>query len=262
MSSRRVLVLIPTYNEADNIELVVQRVRAAVPDASLLILDDNSPDGTGQIADNLVAQDSQVHVIHRPGKQGLGRAYLAGFAWGLAREYDVLVEMDADGSHQPEQLPRPARSAGARRSRSRQPVGSRRCACSTGRAHASCSRRGGNRYARVVLGLPLRDATGGYRAFRRSDARGDRPRRRALRRLLLPGRPRLARLPARVPRRRGADHVRRARARRQQDEPQRSCARRYGASRVWGVDRSPGPAPSGSTPPRVMRGLRWPRCCS
>ncbi|HEY9349072.1 MAG TPA: glycosyltransferase, partial [Acidothermales bacterium] len=105
MSSKRVLVLIPTYNEADNIELVVQRVRTAVPHASLLILDDNSPDGTGQIADDLVAQDSHVHVIHRPGKQGLGRAYLAGFAWGLAREYDVLVEMDADGSHQPEQLP-------------------------------------------------------------------------------------------------------------------------------------------------------------
>ena len=171
MSSRRVLVLIPTYNEADNIELVVQRVRTAAPDAALLILDDNSPDGTGQIADNLVAQDSHVHVIHRPGKQGLGRAYLAGFAWGLAREYDVLVEMDADGSHQPEQLPDllAALEDADLVLGSRWVPGGRVLNWPRSRQLLS---RGGTRYARVALGLPLFDATGGYRAFRRATLEG------------------------------------------------------------------------------------------
>ena len=101
----RILVIIPTYNEAGNVESIVARLRAAMPEAEVLIADDNSPDGTGDIADRLVAQDDHVHVLHRPGRQGLGAAYLAGFAWGLQNGYDVLVQMDADGSHQPEQLP-------------------------------------------------------------------------------------------------------------------------------------------------------------
>ncbi len=101
----RVLVIIPTYNEAENIEAITGRLRAADPGVDVLIADDNSPDGTGRIADRLAAADSQVHVMHRKGKEGLGAAYLAGFHWGLDASYDVLVEMDADGSHQPEQLP-------------------------------------------------------------------------------------------------------------------------------------------------------------
>src|SRR5580704_18345692 len=101
----RVAVIIPTYNEAENLEPIVARVRSAVPDADVLIADDNSPDGTGDMADKLAATDEHVHVLHRPGKQGLGAAYLAGFGWALDRGYDTIVEMDADGSHDPAQLP-------------------------------------------------------------------------------------------------------------------------------------------------------------
>ena len=100
------LVIIPTFNEAENIKAIVGRVRAAVPQAHILIADDNSPDGTGKLADELTVDDDQVHVLHRKGKEGLGAAYLAGFRWGLEHGYGVLVEMDADGSHQPEELPR------------------------------------------------------------------------------------------------------------------------------------------------------------
>ena len=99
-------MIIPTYNEAENIKTIVGRVRAAVPEAHVLVADDNSPDGTGKLADELAAEDDQVHVLHRKGKEGLGAAYLAGFRWGLEHGYGVLVEMDADGSHQPEELPR------------------------------------------------------------------------------------------------------------------------------------------------------------
>src|SRR5919204_4407410 len=102
----RVLVIIPTYNERENIESIVGRVRAAVPEAGVLVADDNSPDGTGEIADGLAAEDERVHVLHRAGKEGLGAAYIAGFNWGMDHGFDVLVEMDADGSHQPEELPR------------------------------------------------------------------------------------------------------------------------------------------------------------
>ncbi len=102
----RILVIIPTYNEAENIEPIVARVRTSVPEAHILVADDNSPDGTGELADKLAAADEQVHVLHRKGKEGLGAAYIAGFGWGLDNGYGVLVEMDADGSHQPEELPR------------------------------------------------------------------------------------------------------------------------------------------------------------
>ena len=100
------LVIIPTYNEAENIKTIVGRVREAVPEAHVLVADDNSPDGTGKLADELAAEDDQVQVLHRKGKEGLGAAYLAGFRWGLEHGYGVLIEMDADGSHQPEELPR------------------------------------------------------------------------------------------------------------------------------------------------------------
>ena len=105
-STGSVLVIIPTYNEVESLPLIVGRVREVAPEAHILVADDNSPDGTGDRADALAAADPHVHVLHRTAKNGLGAAYLAGFRWGLTRSYDLLVEMDADGSHQPEQLHR------------------------------------------------------------------------------------------------------------------------------------------------------------
>jgi dolichol-phosphate mannosyltransferase len=162
----RVLVIIPTYNEAENLPLISARLRAAMPDADLLIVDDNSPDGTGDIADGLAGSDAGVHVLHRAGKEGLGAAYLAGFDWGLARGYDALVEMDADGSHQPEELPRLLTALDG----ADLVLGSRWVPGGQVRnwpRHRLALSRGGNAYTRVALGMPLRDATGGYRAFRR-----------------------------------------------------------------------------------------------
>ena len=101
----RILVIIPTYNELDALPKILERVQCSVPLAEMLIVDDNSPDGTGKVADEWASDHAQIHVMHRMGKGGLGAAYLAGFAWGLQQGFDVLVEMDADGSHQPEQLP-------------------------------------------------------------------------------------------------------------------------------------------------------------
>jgi dolichol-phosphate mannosyltransferase len=167
----RILVIIPTYNEAENISGIVGRVRRAVPEADVLIADDNSPDGTGKLADELAAGDSNVHVMHRLGKEGLGAAYLAGFEWGLNHNYDVLVEMDADGSHQPEQLPRlltALRDADL-------VLGSRWVKGGTVQNWPKSREilsRGGNLWTRIALGIPLRDATGGYRAFRRTTLLG------------------------------------------------------------------------------------------
>jgi dolichol-phosphate mannosyltransferase len=163
----RVLVVIPTYEERDNVAHIVGRVRVATPQVDILVADDNSPDGTGQVADALAAGDQQVHVLHRAAKEGLGAAYLAGFAWALERGYDVVVEMDADGSHQPEQLPRLLEALG----RADVVLGSRWVP--GGRvenwpAHRMVLSRGGNTYTRLALGIPLRDATGGFRAFRRT----------------------------------------------------------------------------------------------
>jgi dolichol-phosphate mannosyltransferase len=161
----RVLVIVPTYNEAGNVRKTVERVRTAVPSADVLVVDDNSPDGTGQIADRLAELDEHVHVLHRPGKAGLGAAYVAGFRWGLDRDHDVLVEMDADGSHQPEELPRllAALEGADLVLGSRYVPGGR---VVNWPRHREMLSRGGNVYARLALGVPLRDATGGYRAFR------------------------------------------------------------------------------------------------
>jgi dolichol-phosphate mannosyltransferase len=160
-----VAVIVPTYNERDNIELVTSRVRGAVPDAHLLIVDDNSPDGTGEIADKLASNDSHVHVLHRAGKAGLGAAYVAGFRWALERGYGAMVEMDADGSHQPEELPRLLGAlAGADLV-----LGSRYVPGGAVRNWARSREllsRAGNTYARLMLGFKLKDATGGYRVFR------------------------------------------------------------------------------------------------
>lgn len=161
----RVLVIIPTYNERDNIEDIVGRVRVAAPPVDVLVVDDASPDGTGKVADALAAADTQVNVLHRTGKDGLGAAYIAGFGWAAERGYDVMVEMDADGSHQPEELPRLLAALedadlviGARWVPGGKVLNwpKRREALS----------RGANTYARLMLGFHLHDATGGYRAFR------------------------------------------------------------------------------------------------
>lgn len=159
------LVIIPTFNEAENIERTVRRVRAAVPEADILVTDDNSPDGTGKIADELAAADDRVHVLHRKGKEGLGAAYLAGFRWGMEHDYGVLVEMDADGSHQPEELPRllTALKGADLVLGSRWVPGGRVVNWPRTREMIS---RGGSTYSRALLGLPLRDITGGFRAFR------------------------------------------------------------------------------------------------
>jgi len=166
-----VLVIIPTYNEIDNVHQILGRVRTAVPEADVLIADDNSPDGTGIQAGLLAASDRNVHVLHRPGKGGLGAAYLAGFAWGLERGYDVLVEMDADGSHQPEELPRllAALEGADLVLGSRWVKGGKVVNWPLSRMGLS---RGGNLWTRLVLGVPLKDITGGYRAFRRDTLLG------------------------------------------------------------------------------------------
>jgi dolichol-phosphate mannosyltransferase len=161
-----VVVIVPTYNEADNLRLIVERIRASVPQAYVLVADDNSPDGTGKIADALADDDDHVQVLHRPAKQGLGAAYIAGFGWARERGFDVAVEMDADGSHAPEQLSRllDALAAGADLVLgSRWVPGGEVVNWPLSRMLLS---RGGTLYTRLALGLPLGDATGGYRAYR------------------------------------------------------------------------------------------------
>lgn len=173
-----VAVIMPTYQEIDNLQAIAGRLRAAVPYADLLVVDDNSPDGTGDLADKLAEADPRVQVLHRTGKAGLGPAYIAGFRWAMARGYDVVVEMDADGSHQPEQLPgllaalgdktRTIPRSGASRGAdgvigSRWVPGGRTLNWPRSRQLLS---RAGNSYARIMLGLNIRDVTGGYRAYR------------------------------------------------------------------------------------------------
>jgi len=160
-----VLVVMPTYNEVDNLAGMVRRVRDAVPEADLLVVDDASPDGTGQLADRLAAADEQVHVLHHDDKGGLGAAYVAGFGWADARGYQAVVEMDADGSHAPEELPRllaALRDADLVLGSRWVPGGEVR---NWPRSRLLLSR-GGNAYARTMLRLPLLDVTGGYRAYR------------------------------------------------------------------------------------------------
>jgi len=161
----RVLVIIPTYNEAQNIESIITRLRTCEPQVHVLIADDNSPDGTGQIADRLAADDDHVHVLHRAGKEGLGAAYLAGFTWGLERGYDALVEMDADGSHSPEQLHRllDALADADMVKGSRYVKGGKVVNWPKSRLLLS---RGGSVYIRAMLGMPYKDVTGGFNAFR------------------------------------------------------------------------------------------------
>jgi dolichol-phosphate mannosyltransferase len=166
-----VLVIIPTYDEGENIEWITQRLRKSVPAAHILVVDDNSPDGTGRIADELAAADHHIHVLHRKGKEGLSAAYLAGFRWGLDRNYDVLVEHDADGSHQPEQLHRllDALVEGADMVKgSRWVKGGSVVNWSKSREILS---RAGSLWTRLMLGMPIKDVTGGLNAFRAATLR-------------------------------------------------------------------------------------------
>ncbi|MEU5384649.1 polyprenol monophosphomannose synthase [Kitasatospora cineracea] len=166
-----ILVIVPTYNEAENVERIVSRVRAAVPEAHVLVADDNSPDGTGKLADALAADDDHVKVLHRKGKEGLGAAYLAGFRLGIDEGYDVLVEMDADGSHQPEELPRlltALRSADLVLGSRWVPGGA---VVNWPKSRLLLSK-GGSTYSRLMLNVPIRDVTGGYRAFRKETLLG------------------------------------------------------------------------------------------
>ncbi|MDR6972475.1 polyprenol monophosphomannose synthase [Leifsonia shinshuensis] len=165
----RTLVIIPTYNESENIGSIVGRVRASVPEAEVLVVDDGSPDGTGELADALAATDANVHVMHRSGKEGLGAAYRAGMTWGLDAGFGAIVEMDADGSHQPEQLPSLlAALRGVDRPGADVVLGSRWVeggGVVNWPARRRAISRGGSAYSRIALGLPVKDVTGGYRAF-------------------------------------------------------------------------------------------------
>ncbi|MCG7437917.1 polyprenol monophosphomannose synthase [Corynebacterium freneyi] len=162
------LVIIPTFNERENLPLIVGRLRAAQPDVHVLVVDDSSPDGTGDVADELAAEAPEhIHVLHREGKGGLWGAYRAGFAWGLERDYQVLCEMDADGSHAPEQLHLllDEIDAGADLV-----IGSRYVpggSTVNWPASRKILSRGGNLYISLLLGAGISDITAGYRAFRR-----------------------------------------------------------------------------------------------
>jgi dolichol-phosphate mannosyltransferase len=166
----RVIIVIPTYNERQNLEIIAGRIRESVPDADVLVVDDNSPDGTGDLADKLSEADPRVHVMHRTEKAGLGRAYVAGFTWALERGYDAIVEMDADGSHRPEDLPRLLTAI----SGADAVIGSRYVPGGTvvnwpkSREFLS---RGANIYNRIMLGISVKDATGGFRVYRAATLR-------------------------------------------------------------------------------------------
>ncbi len=160
-------MLIPTYNERENVPLIVARVRETAPDLDVVILDDNSPDGTGEVADALADADPQVHVVHREGKAGLGAAYLHGFAWAKERGYDAVMEMDADGSHRPEHLPAMLAAAAD----ADVVIGSRWVPGGevvNWPAIRKAISIGGNVYTKAMLGMHVNDATAGYRVYRMS----------------------------------------------------------------------------------------------
>ncbi|MCC6626430.1 MAG: polyprenol monophosphomannose synthase [Chloroflexi bacterium] len=164
--NERALVIIPTYNERENLAAIVADV-LAFDSLHILVVDDNSPDGTGELADELAARYSgRLHVLHRPGKQGLGRAYIAGFRYALERDYDLIFEMDADFSHDPRHLPQflAAIQHADLVLGSRYVPGGGTVNWSPVRKIIS---RGGSLYARTILGLPINDLTGGFKCFRR-----------------------------------------------------------------------------------------------
>jgi dolichol-phosphate mannosyltransferase len=163
---RNALVCLPTYDEKDNVGPITEAILAATPDVDVLVIDDNSPDGTGQLADAIAAREPRVHVLHRKGKEGLGKAYLAGFAWALSRGYALVLEMDADFSHDPKYLPvmlAASREADLVLGSRNLPGGG---TVNWGLLRKIISR-GGSLYARTILGIPVRDLTGGFKCFHR-----------------------------------------------------------------------------------------------
>lgn len=163
---RRALICLPTYDERENLAPMIDAILAAVPQVDVLVIDDNSPDGTGRLADEIAAREPRVKVLHRAGKEGLGRAYLAAFAWALARDYGLVLEMDCDFSHDPAYLPAMLAAAeGA------DLVLGSRYVQGGGTVNWGLLRklisRGGSFYARTILGLAVRDLTGGFKCFRR-----------------------------------------------------------------------------------------------
>jgi dolichol-phosphate mannosyltransferase len=160
------LVCVPTYNERENVGPIVAAILERAPTVHVLVIDDGSPDGTGQLADEIALRDPRVHVLHRARKEGLGKAYLAGFAWALAREYPLVMEMDADFSHDPRHLPAMLEAA-----RDADLVLGSRYVKGGGTVNWGMGRkilsRGGSLYARTILGIHVRDLTGGFKCFRR-----------------------------------------------------------------------------------------------
>lgn len=165
MSGPRTLVIVPTYNEIENLETVVEKALEALPEARVLVVDDNSPDGTGEKADRMASREPRVQVLHRSSKRGLGSAYLEGFRWGMDHGFDLLVEIDADLSHDPSDLPRliAASAESDLVIGSRYVPGGRVLGWSSGRHLLS---RAGNLFARVSLAIPIHDSTSGFRCFR------------------------------------------------------------------------------------------------
>jgi dolichol-phosphate mannosyltransferase len=166
--AQRSLVVVPTYNERDNLEPIVSAILSQSADFEVLVIDDNSPDGTGQIADQLTASDPRVHVLHRAEKSGLGTAYIEGFLWALARDYDFVFEMDADFSHDPADLLRLREVI--LRGDADAAIGSRWVPGGGTRNWSFLRKfisRGGSVYARLILGVPIRDLTTGFKCFSR-----------------------------------------------------------------------------------------------
>jgi dolichol-phosphate mannosyltransferase len=166
MTNQRTLVIVPTYNERENLARLAQRVMAQPPAIELLIVDDNSPDGTGKLADEIAAKNQRIHVLHRTQKDGLGRAYIAGFKWALDRDYEFIMEMDGDLSHDPDEIPNFLKAAqnadlvlGSRYSNGIRVINwpLRRLMLSLGAA----------KYVQIVTGMPISDPTGGFKCFRR-----------------------------------------------------------------------------------------------
>lgn len=167
----RFLVIVPTYNEKENIGALVPILTALRPDVDILVVDDNSPDGTADVVKSFQAKNSRVHLLSRPGKQGLGRAYIAGFRWGLENGFDALVEMDADFSHRPEDLPKLLEAL----TRHDFVVGSRYVAGGATKNWGVLRKiisRGGGLYSRLILGYPLRDWTGGFNGWKAAVLKG------------------------------------------------------------------------------------------
>jgi len=163
----KALIVVPTYNERENLEPLSAAIFEQLPTAHVLVVDDGSPDGTGELADEIAEREPRLRVVHRPGKAGLGTAYVEGFRWGLAREYGYFIEMDADFSHDPGYLPKMLERACAGADLV---LGSRYVAGGGTRNWGIARKvlsKGGSLYARTILGVKVHDLTGGFKCFRR-----------------------------------------------------------------------------------------------